>query len=50
MRPDAVIQIDGGLNPETAERAREAGVDIIVAGSAVFKADDMAGMIETLRG
>jgi len=50
MRADAVIEIDGGLNPDTAERAREAGVDIIVAGSAIFKADNMAGMIETLRG
>ena len=50
MRPDAVITIDGGLNAETAKRARDAGVDIIVAGSAIFGADDMAEMIRTLRG
>ncbi len=36
---DGIIQIDGGMNPETAPIAVEAGVDILVAGSAVFKGD-----------
>ena len=33
------IQMDGGINEETAAYAAEAGVNILVAGSAVFKAD-----------
>ena len=34
---DIILEIDGGLNPETAPRAIAAGVTAIVAGSAVFK-------------
>lgn len=34
---DIILEIDGGLNPETAPHAIEAGVTAIVAGSAVFK-------------
>lgn len=49
-RPDAVVEVDGGINPETAPLVREAGADILVAGSAVFGANDRATMIKTLRG
>lgn len=34
------IQVDGGINRETARAAREAGADLLVAGSAVFWNDD----------
>ncbi|MCL4132432.1 UNVERIFIED_CONTAM: hypothetical protein GTU68_015856 [Idotea baltica] len=34
---DILLEIDGGLNPDTAPRAISAGVTAIVAGSAVFK-------------
>jgi len=34
---DIILEIDGGLNPETTPRAIAAGVTAIVAGSAVFK-------------
>lgn len=34
---DIILEIDGGLNPETAPKAIAAGVSAIVAGSAVFK-------------
>lgn len=34
---DIILEIDGGLNPETAPKAISAGVTAIVAGSAVFK-------------
>jgi ribulose-phosphate 3-epimerase len=34
------IEIDGGINVETAPRAAAAGADILVAGSAIFHADD----------
>jgi ribulose-phosphate 3-epimerase len=36
------IEIDGGINIDTAAAAAAAGVDILVAGSAVFRADDPA--------
>ncbi len=44
-RKDAVVEVDGGVNADTIEGVREAGVDIVVAGSAVFGADDRAAMI-----
>ncbi|MBR4709792.1 MAG: ribulose-phosphate 3-epimerase [Bacteroidaceae bacterium] len=36
----ALIEIDGGVNMETGRRLREAGADVLVAGSAVFGAPD----------
>ncbi|MEM1036618.1 MAG: ribulose-phosphate 3-epimerase [Pseudomonadota bacterium] len=36
---DIVLQVDGGVNPETAARCIDAGVTSMVAGSAVFKGD-----------
>jgi len=50
MRPGALIEIDGGVNVETARRAREAGVDVIVAGTHIFKAADMKAAVDSLRG
>lgn len=47
---DAIIEIDGGVNPKTAPAIREAGATLLVAGSAVFGAEDRAAMIKTLRG
>jgi ribulose-phosphate 3-epimerase len=44
-----IVEIDGGINSETIERAAEAGVDCFVAGSAVYGADDPAKAIEALR-
>ncbi len=46
----ALIEIDGGVNLGNAEAIREAGVDLIVAGSAVFGAEDPAAAISALRG
>ena len=43
------LQVDGGISLETIEIAREAGADTFVAGSAVFKADDPAAMVTSLR-
>lgn len=46
-----MLEVDGGLTPETTPRAIEAGADVIVAGSAVFKggASKYAENIESLR-
>ncbi|ABI75883.1 ribulose-phosphate 3-epimerase [Hyphomonas neptunium ATCC 15444] len=48
---DIILEIDGGLNAETAPRAIAAGVTAIVAGSAVFKGgpDAYAANIRALR-
>ena len=45
-----VIEVDGGLSSENAHLVRDAGADIIVAGSAVFKAPDMAAEIRGICG
>lgn len=44
-----LIQVDGGVSLNNAEKLRKAGVDIAVAGSSVFKAEDPAAMIDALR-
>ncbi len=44
------IEIDGGINRDTAPLAVEAGCDVLVAGSAVFGKPDRAAAIRELRG
>ena len=46
---DALIEVDGGVTEENAGRLKKAGVDILVAGSAVFKAADPAAAVAALR-
>jgi ribulose-phosphate 3-epimerase len=43
------VEIDGGVNAETARRAVDAGADVLVAGSAVFGKADRAAAIRALR-
>jgi len=45
------LEVDGGVNPETARRCIAAGADVLVAGTAVFKggADHYAANIKALR-
>ncbi len=45
----AWIQVDGGVNVETGRRLVEAGADVLVAGSAVFRSDDPARVIRELK-
>ena len=45
-----VIEVDGGINAETAPFCIEAGVDILVAGSAVFGKPDYKAAMDALRG
>ncbi len=46
------LEVDGGINPETAPQAIEAGADVLVAGTAGFSGgpDAYAGNIRRLRG
>ena len=46
---DALIEVDGGVQAETAPRLVEAGVDVLVSGSYVFKAPDPKLVISQLR-
>ena len=43
------IQVDGGISRATIEGAAEAGANVFVAGSAVYKAADAAAEIDVLR-
>lgn len=45
----ACIEVDGGVNMQTAPLLAEAGVDVLVAGNAVFKVSDMLQMIHQLK-
>ncbi len=42
------IQVDGGVNSENAQRIYEAGADILVMGSAFFKASDKKSLVEKI--
>ena len=46
---DTWLQVDGGISLSTIRSAYQAGADTFVAGSAVYKADNPAQMIEELR-
>jgi len=46
---DTWLQVDGGISLTTIRRAFDAGADTFVAGSAVYKAEDPAEMIRSLR-
>jgi ribulose-phosphate 3-epimerase len=46
---DFPITVDGGINVETARRCREAGANIMVAGTSVFRAEDRSAEIAALR-
>ena len=44
-----LIEVDGGINESTAKLCRQAGVDVLVAGSYVFNSDDYTKAIESLK-
>jgi ribulose-phosphate 3-epimerase len=46
---DALLEVDGGVNAETAGACAEAGAELLVAGTAVFSHDDYATAIEEIR-
>lgn len=47
--PDTLIEVDGGINKHTAKKVINAGVDVIVAGSAVMNTSDRKLAIAELR-
>jgi len=46
---DIDLEVDGGVGPKTAEVCARNGANVLVAGSAIFKAEDVAGVIEQLK-
>jgi ribulose-phosphate 3-epimerase len=49
LLPEGVhIQVDGGVGPDNAARLREAGANLLVAGTSIFGQDDVAGAYRRL--
>ena len=48
MRPDLAIEVDGGISPDTIERADEAGANLFVSGSYIVNSDDVKGAVNRL--
>ena len=46
--PDLLLEIDGGIATDTIGAARDAGCDLFVVGSAIFRQDDYAAAISSL--
>lgn len=49
LRPELLIEVDGGINAETAKLCREAGADILVAGSYIFNSENRIEAIKSLK-
>lgn len=47
--PELDISVDGGINAQTGAACREAGANVLVAGSYVFGAEDLAAAIASLQ-
>ena len=50
METECDIEVDGGINAETSKLVREAGANVLVAGSAIYEAIDVAQAIKDIRG
>ena len=49
VNPDLLIQVDGGIVPETAKLCIEAGADVLVSGSYIFGAENIENAVNSLR-
>ena len=49
VNPDCELEVDGGIDPETAPLVKRAGANVLVAGSAVFRQSDRAAAIAAIR-
>ena len=48
--PACHLEVDGGIGPETCHLAAQAGADVLVAGSAIYGAEDPRAVIAAMRG
>ena len=49
IAPELDIEVDGGINLENVQRVKEAGANIIVAGTAIFGAEDIESAIQKIK-
>ena len=49
VNSDIVLQVDGGVNPDTVADCRDAGAELLVVGSAIFGHADYGEAIDRLR-
>lgn len=47
---ETLIEVDGGINKETAKMAAQSGADVCVAGTSIFKSSDMKRAIAEIKG
>ncbi len=50
QNPGCELEVDGGVGPDTAKTCIDHGANVLVAGSAVYKAEDIPARIALLRG
>lgn len=50
QNPSCELEVDGGVAPDTFRTCIDAGANVLVAGSAVYKAEDIPARIQQLRG
>ena len=49
INPECLVEVDGGVDANTCAVCKEAGADVLVAGSAYFKATDRAAFVKTIQ-
>ena len=49
LKPEMDIEVDGGINLETVNHVKEAGANVIVAGTAIFQSDNRKEIIEEMK-
>ena len=49
INPDCHIEVDGGVDANTCNLCKESGADVLVAGSAYFKATDRSSFVKTIQ-
>ena len=50
VNPQCIIEVDGGVDGTTHTLCKESGAEVLVAGSAYFKASDRAAFVKTVQG
>lgn len=49
LNPNCELEVDGGVDPVTAKACKDAGANVLVAGSAIFKKDDRKAAMDAIR-
>ena len=48
IKPDCHLEVDGGVDLQTCKTCKEHGADVLVAGSAFYRAEDAAAFVREL--